>query len=113
MFIHLKNDDLSQDRRVYMEYRIDNEVLQKAIDTYGINAQKVMLFEEMSELQKEVCKTMRGADNRAELVDEIADVYIMLEQIKLMEGICDGTVQHFINKKIERLKERISKEEAV
>ena len=40
-----------------------------------------IFFEEMSELQKELCKHDRGKDNREAIAEEIADVQIMLEQM--------------------------------
>ena len=42
-------------------------VLGDAITTYGEQAQEAMLLEEMSELQKEICKHWRGKDNVAEI----------------------------------------------
>lgn len=42
------------------EYSDESKVLQRALDTYGSLPQIVMVFEEMSELQKELCKYLRG-----------------------------------------------------
>lgn len=42
------------------EYISDAEVLQRALDTYGSALQIVVMMEEMSELQKELCKYLRG-----------------------------------------------------
>ena len=39
--------------------RNENEVLSQAIQRYGMVAQVNMVFEEMSELQKELCKQRR------------------------------------------------------
>ena len=50
------------------------EILKRAVETYGAQAQTLMVFEEMSELQKELCKHARGKDNREAIVEEIADV---------------------------------------
>ena len=60
------------------------EILKKAINTYGINSQLDMAVEEMSELTKEICKKKRGKDNHSEIMEEMADVYIMLEQLKMI-----------------------------
>lgn len=46
-----------------------------------------MLLEEMAELQKEICKAWRGKDNEVEIAEEVADVEIMLEQIKLISAL--------------------------
>lgn len=83
------------------------EVLRKAIETYGEESQKTMLFEEMAELQKEVCKSLRGNDNKMEIIEEVADVMIMIEQLKMMENISDSAINLEIRRKTERLKERL------
>lgn len=64
-----------------------------------------MVFEEMSELQKELCKYARGADNVEHIAEEIADVQIMLEQMIVLHG-CGEAVQEYKRSKIERLKIR-------
>lgn len=66
----------------------------------------LMVFEEMSELQKELCKYARGAKNREHIAEEIADVRIMLEQMETFYE-CESLVQFYKDKKIERLKERL------
>ena len=65
-----------------------------------------MLLEEMAELQKEICKAWRGKDNTAEIAEEVADVEIMLEQIKLIFGI-DAAVGVYRDAKLERLRLRL------
>ena len=84
-------------------------VLGDAIQTYGQRAQQAMLLEEMSELQKEICKRWRGRDNLAEIAEEIADVEIMLDQLKMML-CCAGRVKAIRASKIRRLAERIQDE---
>lgn len=64
----------------------EREIFEKAIATYGKTAQKMMLIEEMSELTKEICKDFRGRKNVGSIAEEIADVEIMLEQIKMIYG---------------------------
>lgn len=54
-----------------------------ALALWGAEAQTLMMFEEMAELQKELCKNARGKDNRAEIAEEIADVRIMLDQMEI------------------------------
>lgn len=50
----------------------------------------LMVVEEMSELTKEILKNVnRGKDNVAAIVEETADVEIMLEQLKENYGIAD------------------------
>lgn len=79
-----------------------------ALDTYGAEAQTIMVFEEMAELQKELCKHSRGTDNRESIAEEIADVQIMLEQMIELHG-CENAVLCYKRHKLERLAERIEK----
>lgn len=89
------------------EMIFDKEILNQAIKTYGYDLQINQLFEEMAELQKEVCKARRGFDNKSQLLEELADVYIMLEQLKIMKGISSFDIQGMIDYKMERLKKRL------
>ena len=82
------------------------DILVMALTTYGAEAQTFMVMEEMSELQKELCKNVRGADNRDAIAEEIADVEIMLAQMKIHYD-CADTVEAFKTEKLERLKKRI------
>lgn len=58
------------------------QAYQKFIDNWGVTQQLVMVLEECSELQKEITKYIRGNGNLSNLEEEIADVEIMLEQLK-------------------------------
>jgi len=85
-------------------------LLQRAIAKYGKDAQMKMVLEEMSELQKEICKLWRGKDNRDAIAEEVADVEIMLDQLKLMLDIPYQVEQHRQNK-LQRLQERLEEKE--
>lgn len=86
----------------------DNTICKQALQAWGANAQMLMVLEEMSELQKEILKNInRGKDNLAEIIDETADVYIMLEQLKLNYNI-ETAVEERIEFKLARIKERLN-----
>ena len=51
-----------------------SEICRAALAKWGPVKQTIMAFEEMSELQKELCKAARGKDNREAIAEEIADV---------------------------------------
>nr|DAL57119.1 MAG TPA_asm: nucleoside triphosphate pyrophosphohydrolase [Caudoviricetes sp.] len=91
--------------------RKNEELLRRALDTYGADAQTTMVFEEMAELQKELCKHARGSDNKAHIAEEIADCLIMLEQMQILFDIRDD-VNKFTMVKLERLKERIDERDS-
>ena len=64
------------------------EIIQKAVGTYGPEAQTDMMLEEMSELTKALLKHRRnpGAETLANIREEMADVQIMLDQMRLIYG---------------------------
>ncbi len=82
------------------------EILKRAVETYGAQAQTLMVFEEMSELQKELCKHARGKDNREAIAEEIADVQIMLGQMMILHQ-CERLVEAYRSQKMERLARRL------
>ena len=60
-----------------------NPILKRALKTWGEKAQMLMVVEEMSELMKEILKNInRKKNNISEIIEETADVEIMLEQLK-------------------------------
>ena len=87
--------------------KVSKELCQKAIDAWGTDAQLLMVLEEMSELQKEILKNInRGKDNLPEIIEEIADVEIMLEQLKYIFKIQEQ-VKERIPVKLEKVKARL------
>ena len=61
---------------------VDTDVLyQRALAVYGKKMQITVAIEEMSELQKALCKHIRGMNVSENVAEEMADVYIMLEQL--------------------------------
>ena len=82
-------------------------ILQDTINTYGTDNQLMVAVEELSELQKEICKAFRGQLNEQNLIEEIADVLIMIEQVKMIYGIRDKDVDVEIGVKLSRLHSRL------
>ena len=81
------------------EYINETEVLQRALDTYGSSLQIAMVFEEM-------CKYLRGRGSFEHIAEEIADVEIMLEQMKML-FCCTDDVRNERRRKVVRLKGRL------
>ena len=86
------------------------QVVNNAINHYGIFLQKLVAIEEMAELIKEIVKSFRGEKNRENIVEEIADVEIMMQQLSLIHD-CTFDVVEMRRKKIERLKTRLENAE--
>ena len=87
----------------------ENEILLSALTKFGDQAQTVMVFEEMSELAKELCKNMRGKDNRDAIAEEIADVRIMLDQMEILHD-CAASVSRWRESKLHRLSLRLEEQ---
>lgn len=87
---------------------MDKQKLLFIINSYGTKSQEDVAIEEMAELQKAILKHRRytGDETRAEIIDEIADVEIMLEQLKIIYS-CKKEVESRIDYKIERQIKRI------
>lgn len=81
------------------------------------DSQIIKCVEEMSELTKELCKFFNNKnvdktiseENMDNITEEIADVYIMLEQMLIFFGNKED-VKKIINEKIERTKKRLLEE---
>lgn len=82
--------------------------LLKAVETYGYRAQQAMAIEEMSELTKAICKFWRHKNKETydDVLEEMADVEIMLDQLKMMFS----DPKEIREKKIHRLFHRLTKE---
>ena len=59
-------------------------ICQQAVNHFGTESRIILAVEEMSELQKELCKHSRGRQNYYHIAEEIADVHIMLEQLMIL-----------------------------
>ena len=82
--------------------------LERAIEIYGKDMQLNVAVEELSELIKEICKNKRGRDNRDNIIEEMADCYIMLEQISIIFGVRKEELFGKIIEKLERLEKRLA-----
>ena len=87
----------------------ERSTFERALEHYGPDAQITMVMEEMSELQKELCKYRRGRANYDHIAEEIADVSIMLDQMRLLFQ-CGGAVQAWRLEKVRRLADRIAED---
>ena len=84
-------------------------VYDDALKKYGMMMQATVAIEELSELQKEICKTIRGIGDRDHLAEEIADATIMIEQLRIFFNL-NQMVCEKMDEKIHRLKWRVKHE---
>ena len=85
------------------------EILQKAIATYGEQSQVDVAIEEISELTKASLKYRRNKDMSADrrlnnILEEIADVQIMLEQLRMIYGSTEKQEEFKLKRLNDRLK---------
>lgn len=59
------------------------EILKRALAVYGIDKQRNMLIEEIGELLNAIGKQPRARATNDDMIDELADVVIMCEQIAM------------------------------
>lgn len=86
------NDSLADHRR---------EICLRAIDHFGTEHQKWKMVEELGELLVEIAREHTGRGDKEAIREELADVIIMCEQLRLIYG---GTeTDAWIAKKLERL----------
>ena len=81
--------------------------LERAIETYGKDMQLNVAIEEFSELIKEICKHKRGEDNLHNIIEEMADCYIMFEQLMIIFRIKNYQINAVTKEKLDRLEKRL------
>ena len=83
-----------------------NKEIQKFIDIviskYGTEHQVTVAIEELSELQKELCKFIRKSGNLSNIAEEIADVQLMLWQMQTVFDVRQEEVERRVKYKIDR-----------
>lgn len=82
------------------------EIYERAFEQFGIENQIIVCIEELSELQKELTKHLRGNGDLERISDEIADVRITVEQMVLYFEIADRVAEH-TEEKLKRLEGRV------
>jgi hypothetical protein len=80
------------------------KIVELALKEYGFNKQAIKCIEELSELQKALCKWLLGQGDVGQIEEEIADVEIMIESMKIGLDIGPGDLDEFKRRKINRLK---------
>lgn len=85
---------------------INNTVLREAIKIFGELHQEVKAIEEMAELQQELAKYTCCNGDYGRIAEEMADVYIMLQQLLMIFDNSD-LVQAYIMLKVIRLENKL------
>ena len=77
-----------------------------ARETFGDANQLMKALEELTEVKLEIHRALDGRGDLLHLAEEVADAFIMLEQVRQIFGI-DAEVQEAMDGKILRLRQRI------
>lgn len=80
----------------------------RIVDHYGVEPQEGMMIEECSELITALRHKARGRATVDEIIEELADVIIMAQQLAIVYG--QSKVESKITEKLQRQIERIGKE---
>ena len=68
----------------------------------GLNEVMNLVIEECSELIKELTKAHRGMGDVSNIEEEIADVLLVIYQLKYLLGTSDEDIKRIVEEKIER-----------
>ena len=91
-------------------------VLTSAIWRYGPAAQELKAVEELSELAQAICKALTASKQESmdgfldaldHVFEEMADVEIMLAQIRLIFSDADERIEQWKTRKLARLRQRM------
>jgi NTP pyrophosphatase (non-canonical NTP hydrolase) len=77
---------------------------EKAINKWGVEAQRNMAFEELGELNTILARDRRGRATKEEILTELADVTIMCEQMAVILGFEDYEKE--LDNKLIRLRDK-------
>ena len=95
----------------------DSVICRKAVEKFGVDIQQIVAMEELGELIQAISKIARWEYSQSEdleilleyidnLAEEIADVEIILEQLKQCHG-CHIQVNNHKRKKLDKLKSMV------
>lgn len=83
------------------------EVCSEILNRCGIQKQSMIACEECAELIQAISKKMRCYEAHDNLIEEIADVTIMIEQLKIQFRLSDKDIDTMVKLKLLRTAERL------
>ena len=87
----------------------EKKIISTALHGYGADKQRIKCIEELSELQKELCKDAIGNGSQFHIAEEIADVEIVIAQMKIYYG-CARDVAAIKAQKLKQLAKNLGME---
>lgn len=107
--ISSRNRPLIWERKEDVTYATEADVIKAAIEANGNDYQLCVAMEECAELVQAISKYKRYGTGEAQehIAEEIADVLIVIDEVKQICNITDEQIKSYHDKKIDRLKERL------
>lgn len=104
-----RNRPILWERKEEIKYMNEADILKATIEVNGDDAQLFVAMEECAELIQAISKYKRydTGETLENLAEEIADVLIVIDEIKQICNITDEHIKSYHDKKIDRLKERL------
>lgn len=91
--------------------RETNGVLESALKVFGKKHQEIKVCEELGELQAEIFKSIKDKGDRKKILEELADVEIVLNYVKMIYDISEVELSAQKAVKVLRLMGIIEQEE--
>lgn len=93
------------------QYLVD--ILEKNLQHNGKSTELVIIMEELAELTQQVSKKFRCEEDPMHLLEEVADVYICLEELKMIADIYDDEIEAAMSVKLDRIRKRLERPSSV
>lgn len=98
--------------------KVDSELQTKVVRAYGDEIQSTICMEECAELIQAISKMKRSCKNnkcdiselqnyRSNLIEEMVDVYIILEQLKVIYKVSNEELEMWLDKKQARQRKNL------
>lgn len=88
--------------------RTKEEIFERSISTTSVERQVMHLSEEISEMMIEISHLVRGRTSTKEkLVEEIADVQIMIDEMKYLFGVTEKDIEEITPVKMAKFEKRV------
>jgi NTP pyrophosphatase (non-canonical NTP hydrolase) len=84
------------------------DIIRKTIECYDTVKQSVVCMEECCELVQAISKELRGKSDKEHLAEEMADILICMEMLKIMYHVTDDELNEWVKKKQFRHLKRIT-----
>lgn len=104
-YVHAEAEEYRR-RAEHIQESCNADVYCRSVNHYGETSRLILAIEEMSELTKELSKHIRGRNNMSAICEEMADVEIMLEQLKIVFNNRAAVDYHKAHK-LQRLADRM------